>query len=233
MVRVERAKINNCQCAYRSSPLLLTGSALAGARRFTYVYEATTSPPKSVESETWVTWGTSPADEYRFNSVDFRQEIEVGVTDHFQLSIYLADWGYTEDPAENKHGFDYQDSAVEMIYNLNESNHGFPRVGALWRIRGGPEELELESKFILQKNLGRFVLAYNGTLEAKWEGDGYAGEGGRTRKLLGPAMSSRRPGSWVLKFSTKSIFPIGRRPKIRWFMPGRICHIVTTIGGPR
>lgn len=162
-----------------------TGSAFAGARRFTYVYEATTSPPKSVESETWVTWGTSPADEYRFNSVDFRQEIEVGVTDRFQLSIYLADWGYTEDPAENKHGFEYQDSAVEMIYNLTNPTTDFLGSALYGEFRGGPEELELESKFILQKNLGRFVLAYNGTLEAKWEGDGYAERAGEFSQTFG------------------------------------------------
>ncbi len=51
----------------------------AGARRFTYVYEATTAPTGSYELETWITWGTSPREERRFNAVDFRHEIEFGV----------------------------------------------------------------------------------------------------------------------------------------------------------
>src|SRR3954467_8670353 len=77
--------------------------AHAGARRFTYVYEATTAAPGSVEGETWVTWKTSPEEERRFNAVDFRHEIEFGITEHFQAAIYLADWGYVEDPAANEH----------------------------------------------------------------------------------------------------------------------------------
>lgn len=157
----------------------------AGARRFTYVYEATTSPPQSVELENWVTWGTSPADEYRFHSIDFRHEIEVGVTEHLQLSLYLADWGYREDPAEHEHGFTYQDSAVEAIYNLTNPTTDLLGSALYGEFRGGPDELELESKVILQKNIGQFVFAYNGTLEAKWEGDDYADKGGEFSQTFG------------------------------------------------
>src|SRR5262249_5337803 len=139
----------------------------------------------SVESESWVTWGTSPADEHRFNSVDFRQEIEVGITDHFQLSLYLADWGYTEDPAENKHGFEYQDSAVEMIYDLTNPTTDLLGSALYGELRGGPDELELESKVILQKNVGRFVLAYNATLEATWEEDDYSQSNGEFSQTFG------------------------------------------------
>ena len=77
----------------------------AGARRFTYVYEATTAAPGSVESENWITWKTSPQEDRRFNAVDFRNELEFGVTEHFQIGLYLADWGYREDPGANEHGF--------------------------------------------------------------------------------------------------------------------------------
>ena len=75
--------------------------ANAGSRRFTYVYEATTAAPGSVESENWVTWKTSPAEERGFNQVDFRHELEFGLTEHLQLGIYLADWSYVNDPASN------------------------------------------------------------------------------------------------------------------------------------
>ncbi len=145
--------------------------AEAGSRRFTYVYEATTAAPGSVESENWITWKTSPQENRRFNSVDFRNEIEFGVTEHLQVGIYLADWGYREDPGANEHGFSYQSSAVELIYNLTNPTTDLLGVALYGEVRGGPEALELESKVILQKNLGRFVIAYNGTLEAVWEGD--------------------------------------------------------------
>ncbi len=43
----------------------------------------------------------------------------------------------------------------------------------------------MESKVILQKNLGGFVLAYNGTLEAVWEGKHLRERGGEFSQSLG------------------------------------------------
>ncbi len=157
----------------------------AGARRFTYVYEATTSAPGTLEVETWATWKTSPREDRRFNAIDFRHEIEFGVTEHLQAALYVADWGYREDPAANEHGFSYQDSAIELIYNLTNPTTDLLGLALYGEVRGGPEEFELESKVILQKNLGRFVMAYNGTLEAKWEGDRLDERGGEFAQSFG------------------------------------------------
>ena len=154
-------------------------------RRFTYVYEATTAERGEVEAENWVTWGTSPRDERGFNRLDFRHEIEFGVTDHLQIGLYLADWGYREDSATNEHGFRYQSSAVELIYNLTNPTTDLLGMALYEEIRGGPELLELESKVILQKNVGRFVIAYNGTLEAKWEGNRLEGKAGEIAQSFG------------------------------------------------
>ena len=165
--------------------LIAIGRADAGARRFTYVYEATTSAPGSFEGETWVTWKTSPEEERRFNAVDFRHEIEFGITDRLQAAIYFADWGYREDPGSNEHEFSYQDSAIELIYNLTNPTTDLLGSALYGELRGGPEELELESKVILQKNLGRFVCAYNATLEAKWEGDRLEEKGGEIAQSVG------------------------------------------------
>jgi hypothetical protein len=157
----------------------------AGARRFTYVYEATTATPGSVESENWVTWKTSPAEERDFNSLDFRHELEFGLTDHLQMGVYLADWGYREDPAAHEHGFSYQSSAVELIYNLSNPTTDLLGTALYQEVRGGPEELDLESKVILQKNIGRFVLGYNVTMEAVWEGDRLEERGGEFSQAFG------------------------------------------------
>lgn len=157
----------------------------AGARRFTYVYEATTSAPGSFEFETWATWKTSPREQRRFNSVDFRHEIEFGITDRLQAAVYVADWGYREDPDANEHGFSYEDSAIELIYNLSNPTTDLLGSAIYGEFRGGPDELELESKIILQKNIERFVFAYNATLEAKWEGDRFEERGGEFAQSLG------------------------------------------------
>jgi hypothetical protein len=165
-------------------------------RRFTYVYEATTEEPGEVESENWITWKTSPQDNHRFNAVEFRHEIEFGVTEHLQAGIYLADWGYHNDPATNEHGFRYQTSALELIYNLTNPTTDVLGLALYGEVRGGPEELELESKVILQKNLGRFVIAYNGTLEAKWEGHNLEEEGGEFSQSFGVSCEISR--SWLI-----------------------------------
>jgi hypothetical protein len=186
-------RMDNCRIGWRWfvvvlwSAIFLTGVTTleAGARRFTYVYEATTAAPGSIESENWITWSTSPREERRFNAVDFRNEIEFGVTEHFQASVYVADWGYREDPGSNEHGFSYQDSAIELIYNLTNPTTDLLGLALYGEFRGGPEELELESKVILQKNVGRFVIAYNGTLEATWEGDRLEERGGELSQSFG------------------------------------------------
>jgi uncharacterized protein DUF6662 len=171
-------------------------STEAGARRFTYVYEATTAAPGSYESENWTTWGSSPREERRFNAVDFRNEIEFGVTEHFQIALYLADWGYREDPGGNEHGFRYQSSALELIYNLTNPTTDLLGLALYGEVRGGPEELELESKVILQKNFGRFVAGYNATLEAEWEGEHLEERGGELAESVG--LSFEISPAWLI-----------------------------------
>ncbi len=98
--------------------LILTVSpwtSFGGVRHFTFLYETPTSAQGSLELENWVTWQriTNPD---RSDEVDFRHELEYGVTDKFQVSVYLADWFYE---SNQKHaGFAYSDSAIELIYNL-------------------------------------------------------------------------------------------------------------------
>jgi hypothetical protein len=53
-----------------SIAILAAAPAFAGAYRFTYVYEVTTSPPGDVEVENWVTWKTRMPDDRAFNQVD-------------------------------------------------------------------------------------------------------------------------------------------------------------------
>ncbi len=74
--------------------LLLPIICQAGARRFTYVYEADTAPPGTYEIENWVTWKTNRDDDSRFRQFDFRHEIEFGVTERLQMAIYVADWSH-------------------------------------------------------------------------------------------------------------------------------------------
>lgn len=154
--------------------------AFGGVRHFDFLYEAPTSAPGSVEMENWITWkrGSDP----RFDQVDFRHEFEFGVTDRLQLSVYVADWNY-HSPEQS--GFTLSDAAVEAIYNL--SNPVIDPVGLsiYQEVRAGDRLVEWESKLIAQKNYGRWIFAYNATLEAVWEGDDLDEREGEFSQALG------------------------------------------------
>lgn len=167
-----------CVCAF----LACLTSASAGVRHFTFLYEAPTSAPGSLELENWVTWKRFSNPE-RADAVEFRHELEYGVTDRFQISFYVADWFY-EDSPERK-GSVYSDNAVELIYNLTNPVINPVGISLYQEYKFGYRLFEWESKVILQKNLGPWILAYNATLEAVWEGEDLVETEGELTHSLG------------------------------------------------
>jgi len=163
-----------------TSSFFLPSAVHAGERRFTYVYEATTAAKGEIEIENWMTWKTQREGGSRGNVFDFRHEIEFGITDRLQVGVYLADWSVEDSVAGGENGANasFQDSAVELIYNLTNPVTDIIGSAIYGEMKIGPEKFELEGKLILQKNFGPFVVAYNATLEAEWEGErfGYFNE---------------------------------------------------------
>jgi hypothetical protein len=171
-------KISNLTSLLPVAAVIATGALLlepvhAGERRFTYVYEATTAPKNEVEVENWVTWETQKEEGQRGNTFAFRHELEYGVTDRFQLAIYAADWKVVDNIAGGEKGAQaiYEDTAIEAVYNLTNPVTDWVGSAVYGEIKLGDQKFELESKFILQKNFGPLVLAYNASLEAEWEGE--------------------------------------------------------------
>lgn len=160
--------------------LLAPLAAEAGARRFTFVYESTTGRAGSVDLENWITFEAHTPNDHEFREVAFRHEIEFGVTDHLQASVYLADWQY-----ERGEGTSYSGSAVELIYSLTNPVADPIGLALYQEYKIGRRLFEWESKVIAQKNLGRFVIAYNATLEAEWEGRDLAEQNGELQQSLG------------------------------------------------
>src|SRR3954471_6205331 len=157
----------------------------ANSRRFTYVYEVTTSPPGDVEIEHWVTWKTRKADDRNFNQVEFRHELEFGITEKFQAAIYLADWNYHHGMSAGEPGFTLNGAAIELIYNFTNPVADPIGLAAYQEFKAGYRMFESESKLLAQKNFGRFVVAYNATLEAEWEGEGLEEREGEFQQSLG------------------------------------------------
>src|SRR5436309_8055891 len=150
--------------------------AFAGVRHFTYLYEAPTSPPGSVELENTVTWAHGSDS----NEVFIREELEIGITDRFQLGIYPLDWSHDSDC-----GFEYGGGAVELIYNLSNPVIDPIGISLYEEISVARQHFESETKLIAQKNFGRWILDYNATLEAEWEDRHLEKQNGELQQALG------------------------------------------------
>ena len=157
----------------------------AGVRHFTTVYETTTSAPGTFESENYFTWENDPRDNHRFDVLSFRNEIEVGITDRFQASVYFANWSYTDDRVENDHGWSYDSASLELIYNILHPNLNSFGLSVYQEITAGSDFFELEWKILLQKNFGRLITACNLALEAEWEGHDLHEQAGELSQSVG------------------------------------------------
>src|ERR1043166_5935952 len=170
-------------CVSTSMAVLLPQlSCFGGARHFGFIYEAPTSVPGSFELENWVTWARATNPEHS-DQVDFRHELEIGVTNRLQASIYLADWFYESGPEHS--GTTYSDSAIELIYNLTNPVIDPIGLSLYQEYKVGDRLFEWESKLIAQKNLGPLILAYNATVEAAWEGKDLRDREGEIAQALG------------------------------------------------
>ena len=183
---------------------IIATNAFAGVRHFTFLYEAPTSPPGSVEMENALTWGRTTNPE-RSDQIDFRHEFEFGVTDKFQASVYVADWSYSRDAKHDR--FTYSDTAVELIYNLTNPIVDPVGLSIYQEYKAGRRFFEWESKLIAHKNLGRWILAYNGTLEAVWQGEGLNEREGELQQALGASYEISPRCSVGLEFLHEFIFP--------------------------
>jgi hypothetical protein len=179
-------------------------SAFAGARHFTFLYEANTSARGSIEMENWFTWKrvTDPA---RVDQLDFRHEFEFGITDKFQASIYVADWSFSREPGRSNVA--YSDSALELIYNFTNPVVDPVGLSIYQEIKGGDRLFEWESKLIAQKNFGPLILLYNATLEAVWEGTGLTEREGEFSQAMGASYEISPRVSVGLEFLYEFVLP--------------------------
>src|SRR2546423_10427082 len=173
-------------------------SAFGGVRHFTYLYEAPTSPPGSVELENTVTWAHGSG----WNNAFVREELEIGITDRFQLGIYPLDWSHQSDD-----GIHYNGGAVELIYNLSNPVIDPIGISVYEEISVARRHFESESKLIVQKNFGRWIVDYNATLEAGWEEEGLKEQSGELQQALGASYEISPRLSVGVEFLHEFVFP--------------------------
>ena len=185
--------------------ILSAASSFGGVRHFTYLYEAPTSAPGSVELENTVTWARTTDGGPHLDDVGFREELEIGITDHFQIGVYPLDWGYRG--GNGNDGFSYDGGAIELIYNLSNPVVDPIGISLYQEIRAGRQHFESESKLIAQKNLGPLILDYNATLEAEWAEQGLKQTSGELQQALGASYEISPRLSVGLELIHEFIFP--------------------------
>ena len=173
-------------------------TSFGGVRHFTFLYEAPTSAPGSIELENTVTWGHGS----NWNDVFVREELEIGITDRFQLGIYPLDWSHHSDG-----GLEYNGGAVELIYNLSNPVIDPVGISLYEEISAARQHFESESKLIAQKNFGRWILDYNVTLEAEWESKGLEEQSGELQQALGASYEISPRLSVGVEFLHEFVFP--------------------------
>jgi hypothetical protein len=176
-----------------------TTIAFAGVRHFTFLYEAPTSAPGSVELENTVSWAHGSSESR--NDVFAREEFEIGITDRFQIGLYPLDWSH-----HSNEGFSYDGGAVELIYNLSNPVIDPVGISIYEEISGGRRHFESESKLIAQKNLGRWIFDYNATLEAEWEDRHLEEREGEFQQALGASYEISPRLSVGLEFLHEFVF---------------------------
>lgn len=189
---------------------LAAASALATDRRFTYTYEPETLPAGAKEFEQWVTLGigrTKNVGQENFNRWDFREEFEYGVTDNYQIALYLngRNTSYRDGAGNDISDFSFEGVSLENKYNL--LNPATKPVGVSLYLEGtySGTEAEIEQKIIFGQRHGDWKWALNLTHATEWEDNLHEVEG----ELEGTIGIARDLGKrWTLGLELRSITKI-------------------------
>lgn len=150
---------------------LSPSTSLADERHFAFSYETITAAKGQVELENWITWQARRGGGDNANLWKFRTEIEYGITDRLQLGLYLANWNLTND-ATHDNSVRYESASAELIYRMSHPTTD-PIGSAIYlEVAGGHNLFAVEGKLLLQKNIGKLIVIWNGVLEAEWAGRG-------------------------------------------------------------
>jgi hypothetical protein len=160
--------------------------ASADSRPFTFTYDTYPVGKGNIEYEQWVTWQTHKEDEPDFDRIRFRHEFEFGLADNFDLAVYLPNWSYEDSDERNSAKFDSV-SVEGIFYALNPVTDSIG-LGIYTEVAVGEDEIEIENKLLLQKDIGNWTIAYNLIFETELEGVFDSGAENEVEGVLGHAL---------------------------------------------
>jgi hypothetical protein len=137
--------------------------AMADPRPFTFVYDTYPHGPQGFEFEQFVTWEHGE-DQDLF---EFREEVEFGLAENFDVGIYLPIWTLTD--TDDDTDVEFKAVAVETIFYVTNPVEDFIGIGLYNEVAAGQGEVEFEQKLLLHKDIGNWTLAYNLVAETELE----------------------------------------------------------------
>lgn len=153
--------------------LLLSASlAAASERQLTYTYTSDTLAPGTVELEPWTT-ARAGKDSFFFR-LDQRLEVEAGVTDGFQVALYLNPSARLFDEGEGDarvrtSTFSWGGLSLEGKWKVMDAVADPFGLALYFEPTFAVDQVELEAKVIVDKRLGRLLLAANFVAEYEFE----------------------------------------------------------------
>ena len=154
-------------------------TAFSQDRYFARTYTSNVLPKGAIDLELWHTSRFGHLNQF-YHAQDQRMEIEVGLGKKLQTAFYFNRYqkrlseSANETITSNEIGFSNE-------WKLKLSDPGSNKIGsaiyAEWGIKGG-DEVELETKIILDKSVGKNLFAFNGVFEYEKE---FEWENGKTK----------------------------------------------------
>lgn len=156
--------------------LLLLSVVLAGIvtnaqdRFFARTYNSNVLPKGNIDLEFWHTSRLGHQNQF-FHAQDQRMEIEFGLGGNVQTAFYLNRYqkrfSTTADGTITSNELGFSNEWKWKLADPTANKVGLALYGE-WGIKGG-DELELETKIILDKYVGKSLFAFNGILEFEKE----------------------------------------------------------------
>jgi hypothetical protein len=144
------------------------GVASADPRPFTFTTDAYPIGKGDWEFEQWITYRHHKDEDAGYNRVDFREEFEFGVADNVDLAFYLPNWTYEDSKDQDNLRFD--SVGAELVVYFTNPVEDPIGLGLYNEINVGEDEIEFETKLIVQKDIGNWIFAYNLVAETALEG---------------------------------------------------------------
>ena len=152
-------------------------SAAAQDRFFARTYNSTVLPKGVIDLEFWHTSRVGHKGQF-FHAQDQRLELEFGLGRNWQTAFYFNSFqkrfSVGDEGTTTTHAIGFSNEWKVKLLDPSFNKIGLALYGE-WGIKGG-DELELESKIILDKIIGKHVVAFNGTLEYEKEFEWENGE---------------------------------------------------------